>query len=154
MILVESNFWNYLFDIHLIIEFVGLLLLLGIINIETGFFLGFILPGGDYMLFAAGNFRGTHYLDNPLFWLVVLLINSSFLYDITGYFKGKWSGGKFLLFNILGTITWVGFLVPLRHFIGKAYPEVIKYSFYILLVFIAIASSPMLKIDFSKVNKP
>ena len=124
MILSESSFWNYLFDTHHIIEYGGLLLILAIIYIETGFFLGFVLPGGDYMLFAAGIFCGTHYLDIPLFLLVLLLITASFMGDFTGYF------------------------------IGKAYPEVIKYSFYILLLFVAIASFPMLKIMFAKVKKP
>ena len=99
MILLESNFWNYLFDAHHIIEFGGLLLILAIIYIETGFFLGFVLPGGDYMLFAAGIFCGTHYLDIPLFWLVMLLITASFMGDFTGYFKGKWLGQKFFTDN-------------------------------------------------------
>jgi hypothetical protein len=44
MILSESSFWNYLFDAHHIIEYGGLLLILAIIYIETGFFLGFVLP--------------------------------------------------------------------------------------------------------------
>lgn len=61
---------------------------------------------------------------------------------------------KFLLFNIFGAVTWIGTLVPLGYFIGKAYPEVIKYSVYLLLLFIAVASFPMLKIIFSKVKKP
>jgi len=29
---------------------------------------------------------------------------------------------KFLLFNVLGAVAWVGSLVPLGYFIGKAYP--------------------------------
>jgi membrane-associated protein len=183
---------------------------LAIIYLETGFFIGFVLPGGDYMLFASGIFCGTQYLEIPLFWLVLLLIMASFLGDLTGYFKGKWLGEKFfndnksrflkkeylgrgssfynrygiwafvlgrfmpiirtlvpmiagasgfsfrkfLLFNALGAITWVGTLVPLGFFIGKAYPGVIQYSVYILLVFVAVASFPMLRILFSKTKKP
>jgi membrane-associated protein len=209
MILLESSFWNYL-NAHHIIEVGGLFLVLAIIYIETGFFLGFVLPGGDYMLFVTGIFCGSHYLDIPLPWLVIMLIIASFLGDLTGYFKGKWLGGKlftdnksrffkieylergnnfysqygiwafilgrfmpvirtlvpmiagatsfefrkFLLFNVLGAITWVGTLVPLGYFIGKAYPDVIKYSVYILFLFIGIASFPMLKILFSKIKKP
>lgn len=57
---------------------------------------------------------------------------------------------KFLLFNFLGAVTWVGTLVPLGYFIGHAYPDVLKYSVYILIIFVAIASFPMLKIMFSK----
>ena len=61
---------------------------------------------------------------------------------------------KFLLFNLMGAITWVGTLVPLGYFIGKAYPTVINYSVYILLFFMAVASFPMVKIVFSKIKKP
>jgi len=209
MVLLESSFWNFL-NAHHIIEVGGLFLVLAIIYIETGFFLGFVLPGGDYMLFVTGIFCGSHYLDIPLPWLIILLIVASFLGDLTGYFKGKWLGGKlftdnksrffkidylergnnfysrygiwafilgrfmpvirtlvpmiagattfgfrkFLLFNVLGAIAWVGTLVPLGYFIGKAYPNVIKYSVYILVIFVVIASLPMLKIILSKVKKP
>ncbi len=204
MILTDSNFWNFIFDTHHLIEYGGLVLILAIVYIETGFFLGFVLPGGDYLLFAAGMFCGTHYLELPLGWLLVLLITASFLGDFTGYFKGKWLGGKlftdnksrffkkeyldrgkgfytrfgmwafilgrflpvirtlvpmiagataypfrrFLLFNLLGAIGWVGTLVPLGYFVGKTYPDVMQYSIYILAFFILIASIPMLKILF------
>jgi len=53
---------------------------------------------------------------------------------------------RFLLFNALGAIVWVGTLVPLGYYIGKAYPGVINYSVYILLIFVVIASFPMVKI--------
>ena len=198
------------FDTHHLIEFGGLILLLAIVYIETGFFLGFVLPGGDYLLFAAGMFCGTHYLDIPLALLLLLLVIASFLGDFTGYFKGKWLGQKlfvdnksrffkkeylerassfytrygmwafilgrfmpiirtlvpmiagaskynfkkFLIFNFLGALTWVCTLVPLGFYIGKVYPDVMKYSIYILFIFIVIASLPMLKIVFSKIKKP
>lgn len=210
MIILDSNFWESAFNAHHIIEFGGLFLVLLIIYVETGFFLGFILPGGDYMLFAAGIFCGTHYLDIPLFLLIILLISASFLGDLTGYFRGKWLGKrfftdnksrffkkeylergsgfyirygawafilgrfmpiirtlvpmiagasyfqvrKFLIFNILGAITWVGTLVPLGYYLGKIYPGIIKYSAYLLLIIVVIASIPMLKILFSKIKKP
>jgi membrane-associated protein len=209
MILLESSFWSFITDAHHIIEYGGLILILAIVYLETGYFLGFVLPGGDYLLFAAGMFCGTHYLETPLPLLLLLLMIASFLGDFTGYFKGKWLGEKlftdnksrffkkeylergssfytrfgiwafilgrfmpvirtlvpmiagasgyrfkrFLLFNLLGAITWVCSLVPLGYFIGKAYPGVMKYSIYILLVFVVIASLPMLKILFSKVRK-
>jgi membrane-associated protein len=55
---------------------------------------------------------------------------------------------RFLLFNLLGAIAWVGTLVPLGYFVGKTYPDVMQYSIYILALFIVIASIPMLKILF------
>jgi membrane-associated protein len=208
MYLVDISFWDF-FNTHHIIEWGGLILILVVVFIETGFFLGFVMPGGDYLLFAAGMFCGTQYLELPLPLLLLLLIIAAFMGDFTGYFKGKWLGEKlfvdnksrffkrdflergsnfytrfgiwafilgrfmpiirtlvpmiagatkfkfrqFLLFNFLGAITWVCTLVPLGFFVGKTYPDVMEYSIYILLVFIAIASFPMLKIMFSKIIK-
>lgn len=60
---------------------------------------------------------------------------------------------RFLVFNFLGAVTWICTLVPLGYFIGKIYTDVIKYSTYILIVFVGIASFPMLKIMFSKKTK-
>jgi len=208
MILLATDFWSF-FDAHHIIEWGGLFLVLAVIYIETGFLLGLVLPGGDYMLFAAGIFCGTHYLDIPLIWLVLLLIVAAFLGDLTGFYQGKWLGEKiftknksrffkpeyldkgtvfykkfgvmafilgrfmpiirtmvpmiagatavpfkkFLLFNLLGAVVWIGTLVPLGYYIGDAYPDVLQYSVYIMIVFVGIASFPMLKIMFSKNKK-
>lgn len=91
--MIELNIAEFL-NPHRIIEIGGLLLVIAIIYIETGFFLGFVLPGGDYMLFAAGMFCGSEFLEIPLGTLVTLLIIASFLGDTTGYFKGKWLGEK------------------------------------------------------------
>jgi membrane-associated protein len=55
------------FDAHHLIETGGIILIMIIIFLETGFFLGFVLPGGDYLLFAAGIFCGSHYLDLPFY---------------------------------------------------------------------------------------
>jgi len=161
------------------------------------------------MLFAAGLFCGTHFLDIQLFWLVLLLILAAFLGDLTGYFKGKWLGGKlftdnnsrffkleylekgkhfydkfgiwafilgrfmpivrtlvpmiagatsvpfrkFLLLNFSGALVWIGTLVPLGYYIGKLYPDIMKYSIFIMILFIGIASIPMLKIMLHKKSK-
>ena len=201
-----DSFLNLIFNSHQIIEVGGILLLFAIIYVETGFLLGLVLPGGDYLLFVAGMLCGTHYLDIPVIGLVGLLILASFLGDLTGYYKGKWLGGKlftdnksrffkieylergnkfythygvrafilgrfmpvirtfvpllagatgfyfrkFLIFNLLGAVTWIGTLVPLGYFIGKTYPSVINYSGYLMVIFVVIASAPMLKILFTK----
>jgi membrane-associated protein len=201
-----ESFLNILTNSHQLIEVGGIVLLFAIIYVETGFLLGLVLPGGDYLLFVAGMLCGSHYLDLPVTGLVGILILASFLGDLTGYYKGKWLGGKlftnnksrffkieylergnkfytqygvsafilgrfmpvirtfvpllagatafsfrkFLIFNLLGAITWIGTLVPLGYFIGKTYPSVINYSGYIMVLFVVIASSPMLKILFTK----
>jgi membrane-associated protein len=206
MILLDIDFWKIIFNTHHIIEYGGLFLILIIIYLETGFFLGLVLPGGDYLLFATGMFCGTHYLEIPLIWLLLLLVIAAFMGDFTGYFKGKWLGEKFftnnnsrffkkeylerasgfykrykvwafilgrfmpiirtlvpmtagatkfpfrkfLLFNLFGSITWICTLVPLGYYIGNIYPDAMKYSIYILLIFIILASLPMIKIFFQK----
>lgn len=94
MILSETLSLGFVLEPHKIIEVGGLILLLAIVFIETGFFLGFVLPGGDYLLFTAGLFCGTHFLDMPLPVLMGALILASFLGDLTGYYKGKWLGGR------------------------------------------------------------
>lgn len=99
MILLENNLLKSIFDVHHLIEYGGLFLILAIIYVETGFFLGFVIPGGDYLLFAAGIFCGTHFLDVPIYWLIPLIITAAFFGDLTGYFKGKWLGEKLFTDN-------------------------------------------------------
>ena len=206
MILLDTNFWKFLFDTQHLIEYGGLFLILAIIYLETGFLLGLVLPGGDYMLFTAGMFCGTAFVDIPIFWLVTLLVLASYLGDLTGYYKGKWLGDKlftdnqsrffkkeylrrghdfytrygvrafllgrfmpvirtfvpmiagasqysfkrFLLFDFLGAIAWVGSLVPLGYFLGKSYPGIMKYSHYFLIIIVIFASYPLLRMIFYK----
>ncbi|HCY42127.1 MAG TPA: alkaline phosphatase [Prolixibacteraceae bacterium] len=77
-----------------LIKFGGIFILLIIIYLETGFFLGLILPGGDYLIFTAGLLCGTHYLDLPLPVLMLSMMTAAVLGDFTGYTKGKWLGPK------------------------------------------------------------
>ncbi len=202
--MTESNILSLLFDAHQIIEVGGILLILLIVYLETGFFLGLVLPGGDYLLFATGLFCGSHFLDISLVPLLLLMIGAAFLGDLTGYLKGRWLGpklftdnksrffkmeylerskqfyskyglfafimgrfmpvirtltpmlagasgvpfSKFLIYNALGSIIWIGTLVPLGYFLGEAYPKLINYAGYFLILFVVIASVPMLKILF------
>jgi len=77
-----------------LIKYGGIFLLLVIIYLETGFFLGLILPGGDYLIFTAGLLCGTHYLDLSLPVLMLTMIAAAVLGDFTGFAKGKWLGPK------------------------------------------------------------
>ena len=72
----------------------GIILLLVIIYLETGFFLGLVLPGGDYLIFTAGLLAGTHFLDVSVYVLVPAMIGAAILGDYTGYMKGRWLGPK------------------------------------------------------------
>jgi membrane-associated protein len=195
--------------VHLI-QYGGIILLLVIIYLETGFFLGLVLPGGDFLIFTAGILCGTHYLDVPLWILVSVMIAAAVLGDFTGYAKGKWLGPKlfnkadarifkraylekskvyfekygmwafitgrfmpvirtmipmlagaseipllrFSYLNVIGAVIWIGSLTPLGYYLGKAYPQLMNYSIYLLFGFVLLASIPMLKIMFGKSKKP
>ena len=203
MILLNTTF-QLLTDPQHIIQYGGIILLLIIIYLETGFFLGLVLPGGDYLIFTAGLLCGTHYLDVSLPLLLVLMIAAAILGDFTGFLKGKWLGpklfnkadarffkqsylvktkafyekygvwafvagrflpvirtlipmlagasgisaAKFSYLNVAGAVVWIGLLAPLGYFLGEAFPQIIHYSFYILIGFVLLASFPMLKIIF------
>lgn len=91
--LLNTSFQFFADPVHLI-QYGGIFLLLAIIYLETGFFLGLVLPGGDYLIFTAGLLCGTHYLDMSLSVLMVVMILAAVLGDFTGYAKGKWLGPK------------------------------------------------------------
>ena len=91
--LLNTSFQSFADPVHLI-QYGGIFLLLAIIYLETGFFLGLVLPGGDYLIFTAGLLCGTHYLDMSLPVLMVVMILAAILGDFTGYAKGKWLGPK------------------------------------------------------------
>lgn len=95
----SDNSFGSFFKAHQIIKIGGLFLLLAITYIETGFSLGFVLPGRDNMIFDAGIFCGTHGLDISLFCLVVLLTAASFPGDFTRCFERKWLSGNFFTDN-------------------------------------------------------
>jgi membrane-associated protein len=93
-LLQAESFLSIFSDPHDLIRIGGLLLLLLIIYLETGFFLGLVLPGGDYLVFTAGLLAGTHYLDIPLYVLVPSMAGAAILGDFTGYAKGRWLGDR------------------------------------------------------------
>ena len=90
----ESIFLSFSFiqlftdPVHLI-QYGGFILLFVIIYLETEFFLGLVLPGGDYLVFTAGLLCGTHHLDVPLLVLVTAMIAAAVPGDFTGYAKGN-----------------------------------------------------------------
>ncbi|HEX2922267.1 MAG TPA: DedA family protein [Bacteroidales bacterium] len=185
-----------------LIDFGGLILILIIIFLETGFFLGLVLPGGDYLVFTAGLLSGTQLLEIPFVPLLILMMSAAILGDLTGYLKGRWLGpklfnkpdsrffkqvylektrhyyekygvwsfilgrflpvirtlipilagasrlyfGKFIYFNIIGGVIWIGTLTSLGYFLGERFPSLMNYSIFFLLGFVIIVSIPMLKI--------
>lgn len=91
------NYFEILSDPHALIQVGGLLIILIIIFLETGFFLGLVLPGGDYLVFTAGVICGTQYLDIQFSLLLSLMILAAIAGDFAGYAKGRWLGP--VLFN-------------------------------------------------------
>jgi membrane-associated protein len=73
-----------------IIKWGGLALLLFIIFAETGLFFGFFLPG-DSLLFIAGLFSGTEYLDVNVWLMVLLLVIAAISGTCVGYAFGRWA---------------------------------------------------------------
>lgn len=209
-VILSFSFIQQFSDPEHLIKYGGLMLLLVIIYLETGFFLGLVLPGGDFLVFTAGLLCGTPYLDIPLWILVSAMITAAVLGDFTGYAKGKWLGpklfnkadakifkrshldkskafyekygiwafitGRFLpvvrtiipmlagasgiplvrfsYMNFFGAVIWIGSLTPLGYYLGRAYPQLINYSIFLLFGFIVLASIPLLKIMFFKIKKP
>jgi len=80
-----------------IIKVGGLLLVLLMIYLETAVFLGMVLPGGDYMLFATGIFCGSSFFDLPFLLVILIIAFASILGDTTGFFQGRWVGKKLFL---------------------------------------------------------
>jgi len=93
LLLLITSIQEYTDPKHLI-QYGGIFLLLLIIYLETGFFLGLLLPGGDYLIFTAGLLCGTQYLDISLPVLMISMISAAILGDFTGYLKGKCLGKK------------------------------------------------------------
>lgn len=50
---------------------------------------------------------------------------------------------KFILFNVIGAVIWVGILTLSGYFLGKRFPEIIHYIEYIVVGLIVVAFSPI-----------
>ncbi|MDP4289492.1 MAG: DedA family protein [Bacteroidota bacterium] len=80
-----------------IIRVGGLLLVLLMMYLETGVFLGMILPGGDYMLFATGIFCGCDFFGLSLFLVILFILIAAVSGDSTGFIQGRWLGKRLFL---------------------------------------------------------
>jgi len=89
--MIESlqHFFHFLFNVQGLIEWGGTLLVCVIVFIETGFFVGFFLPG-DSLLVTAGVFAATGSLNLAELLLVVPLC--AIVGDQIGYWIGRKAG--------------------------------------------------------------
>jgi membrane-associated protein len=84
-----EHFFHFLFNVQGLIEWGGTLLVCAIVFIETGFFVGFFLPG-DSLLVTAGVFAATGNLN--LAKLLVLVPVCAIMGDQIGYWIGRKAG--------------------------------------------------------------
>jgi membrane-associated protein len=89
MIVLLEHFFHNLFNVQGLIEWGGTLLVCVIVFIETGFFVGFFLPG-DSLLVTAGIFAATGHLH--LAELLVLVPLCAIVGDQVGYWIGRKAG--------------------------------------------------------------
>jgi membrane-associated protein len=84
-----EHYFHLLFNVKGLIEWGGTLLVCVIVFIETGFFVGFFLPG-DSLLVTAGVFAGTGQLNIAKLLLLVPLC--AIVGDQIGYWIGRQAG--------------------------------------------------------------
>ena len=84
-----EHFFHFLFNVQGLIEWGGTLLVCVIVFIETGFFVGFFLPG-DSLLVSAGVFAATGHLH--LAELLALVPLCAIIGDQIGYWIGRKAG--------------------------------------------------------------
>lgn len=80
---------HFLFNVKGLIEWGGTLLVCGIVFVETGFFVGFFLPG-DSLLVTAGVIAATGHL--PIGQLILLVPLCAIVGDQIGYWIGRTAG--------------------------------------------------------------
>ena len=80
---------HFLFNVQGLIEWGGTLLVCAIVFIETGFFVGFFLPG-DSLLVTAGIFAAAGVV--PLRWLLLPVMACAIVGDQIGYWIGRTAG--------------------------------------------------------------
>ena len=85
---------RYLADHHELIRIGGLAIILVIIYVETAFFIGLVVPGGDSFLFTVGLLAGDGFLDHPLWVLFPVISAASIAGDFTGYWQGRMLGDR------------------------------------------------------------
>jgi membrane-associated protein len=89
--MIESlvHLFHVLSNVQGLIEWGGTLLVCGIVFVETGFFVGFFLPG-DSLLVTAGVFAGAGHL--PILQLFLLVSLCAIAGDQIGYWIGRQAG--------------------------------------------------------------
>jgi membrane-associated protein len=91
---VILSIFDFFSNTDALIQYGGLGFVLLFIYLETAFFIGIVLPGGDYFVFTSGLLCGTRFIDFPLPLVIVLTIMAAIAGDYTGYLQGRALGKK------------------------------------------------------------
>lgn len=89
-----SSILDFFKNTDALIQYGGLGFVILFIYLETAFFVGIVLPGGDYFVFTSGMLCGTQFIEFPLILVIVLAIVAAILGDYTGYLQGKSLGRR------------------------------------------------------------
>ena len=81
--------FHAVYDVEGLIRWGGTALVCGMVFVETGFFVGFFLPG-DSLLVTAGVFAAAGHFD--VLWLFLLVSLCAICGDQTGYWIGRTAG--------------------------------------------------------------
>ncbi|WP_185858789.1 DedA family protein [Blattabacterium cuenoti] len=203
-----SDFWDivqHLFNPRWIFLYFGntaLFILLAIVFAETGFFIGFFLPG-DSLLFTAGIFGkdlSKNFYNVPFFIIILIVAIVAVLGNIQGYWLGYKSGKllykkkdsfffkkkhlilakifynkykttalimsrflpmfrsfapiiagairidfkKFMIYNIIGALTWTFSIMLAGHYLDKRFPELKNHLEWIILLIIFTTTLPVI----------
>jgi membrane-associated protein len=88
------SLFDFFSNADALIQYGGLGIVILFIYLETAFFVGIVLPGGDYFVFTSGMLCGTEFIQVPLFFVIVLASIAAILGDYTGYWQGKALGKR------------------------------------------------------------
>ena len=136
-----------------------------IIFVETGFFIGFFLPG-DSLLVTAGVFAAAGVI--PLHWILLPGILCAIAGDQVGYWIGRAAGstlytrkdsflfrrshlqrahatmpyGTFLAYDVFGGFLWVGSMILGGYFLGRHVPNIEHRIHYVIFAVIFLSILP------------
>jgi membrane-associated protein len=60
---------------------------------------------------------------------------------------------KFMLFNIIGAITWIFGLTAIGYFLVQAFPQIEDYLSYIFILLIILTAAPIIRVFLKDKNK-
>ena len=135
-----------------LIELLILLMLAAIIGNVFGYWFGKKVGKNLYTRKDSFLFKKQHLITTKAFYdthggkaLILgrfLPIIRTFAPILAGVIKIDFK--KFMLYNIIGAVAWIGGIVSIAYFLGKQYPWIENYIGYIVIGLIVITAIPVL----------